>query len=34
MAKKKAAEKETMFTLRVARPTDNLPEVIKFYRDG
>lgn len=23
-----------MFTLRVARPTDNLPEVIKFYRDG
>src|SRR3712207_1580316 len=20
--------------LRVARPTDNLPEVIKFYRDG
>jgi catechol 2,3-dioxygenase-like lactoylglutathione lyase family enzyme len=23
-----------MFTLRVARPTDHLPEVIKFYRDG
>jgi catechol 2,3-dioxygenase-like lactoylglutathione lyase family enzyme len=23
-----------MFTLRVARPTDNLPEVIRFYRDG
>jgi catechol 2,3-dioxygenase-like lactoylglutathione lyase family enzyme len=23
-----------MLTLRVARPTDNLPEVIKFYRDG
>ena len=23
-----------MHTLRVARPTDNLPEVIKFYRDG
>jgi catechol 2,3-dioxygenase-like lactoylglutathione lyase family enzyme len=23
-----------MFTLRVARPTDNLPEVTKFYRDG
>jgi catechol 2,3-dioxygenase-like lactoylglutathione lyase family enzyme len=23
-----------MFTLRVARPTDNLPEVLKFYRDG
>jgi catechol 2,3-dioxygenase-like lactoylglutathione lyase family enzyme len=22
------------FTLRVARPTDNLPAVIKFYRDG
>lgn len=25
---------ETIFTLRVARPTDNLPEVVKFYRDG
>jgi catechol 2,3-dioxygenase-like lactoylglutathione lyase family enzyme len=23
-----------MFTLRVARPTDNLSEVVKFYRDG
>ena len=23
-----------MHTLRVARPTDNLPEVVKFYRDG
>lgn len=23
-----------MFTFRVARPTDNLPEVLKFYRDG
>lgn len=23
-----------MFTLRVARPTDNLPEVTRFYRDG
>lgn len=23
-----------MLTLRVARPTDNLPEIIKFYRDG
>ena len=23
-----------MFTLRVARPTDNLPEVVEFYRDG
>jgi hypothetical protein len=23
-----------MFTLRVARPTDNLPEVVKFYQDG
>ena len=28
------AKEKTMFTLRVARPTDNLPEVIKFYRDG
>ena len=27
-------KKETMHTLRVARPTDNLPEVVKFYRDG
>lgn len=26
--------KETMHTLRVARPTDNLPEVVRFYRDG
>lgn len=25
---------DLMFTLRVARPTDNLPEVIHFYRDG
>lgn len=23
-----------MFTMRVARPTDNLLEVVKFYRDG
>ena len=23
-----------MITLRVARPTDNLPEVVRFYRDG
>lgn len=23
-----------MFTIRVARPTDNLPAVLKFYRDG
>ena len=23
-----------IFTLRVARPTDSLPQVIKFYRDG
>ena len=23
-----------MFTLRLARPTDNLPEVIRFYCDG
>lgn len=35
MAQKNSIKnKETMFTLRVARPTDNLPEVIKFYRDG
>lgn len=27
-------KKEPIFTLRVARPTDHLPEVIKFYRDG
>src|SRR2546429_8854439 len=26
--------KETMYTLRVARPSDNLPELIRFYRDG
>ena len=23
-----------MFTLRVARPTDHLPRVLRFYRDG
>lgn len=23
-----------MHTLRVARPTDNLPRVVRFYRDG
>jgi catechol 2,3-dioxygenase-like lactoylglutathione lyase family enzyme len=23
-----------MFKLRVARPTDNLPEIVRFYRDG
>ena len=34
MAQETSAKKETMSTLRVARPTDNLPEVIKFYRDG
>ena len=34
MAQETPANKETTFTLRVARPTDNLPEVVKFYRDG
>jgi hypothetical protein len=34
MAQNSPDKKETMFTLRVARPTDNLPEVVKFYRDG
>lgn len=34
MAQENPVRKETMFTLRVARPTDNLPEVLKFYRDG
>ena len=33
LAKNPIMEK-TMFTMRVARPTDNLPEVIRFYRDG
>jgi catechol 2,3-dioxygenase-like lactoylglutathione lyase family enzyme len=23
-----------LFKLRVARPTDNLPEIVRFYRDG
>ena len=23
-----------MFTLRLARPTDSLPELLRFYRDG
>jgi len=26
--------REKMFKFRVARPTDNLPEVVRFYRDG
>ena len=26
--------KNKIITLRVARPTDNMPEVTKFYRDG
>jgi catechol 2,3-dioxygenase-like lactoylglutathione lyase family enzyme len=32
----KAEEKKekTMFKFRVARPTDNLPEIVRFYRDG
>jgi catechol 2,3-dioxygenase-like lactoylglutathione lyase family enzyme len=34
MAQKDPTKEKTMFTLRVARPTDNLPEVTKFYRDG
>lgn len=34
MAQRSPTKKETMFTFRVARPTDNLPEVLKFYRDG
>ena len=34
LAQENPARKETMFTLRIARPTDNLPEVLKFYRDG
>ena len=34
MAQQNPLKKETMFTLRVARPTDNLPEVLKFYRDA
>lgn len=34
MAQETSARKDSVSTLRVARPTDNLPEVIKFYRDG
>ena len=34
MAQETLAKEEMMFTLRVARPTDNLPEITKFYRDG
>ena len=34
MAQETLAKEEMMFTLRVARPTDNLPEITRFYRDG
>ena len=34
MAQETPAKKKMMHTLRVGRPTDNLPEVVKFYRDG
>lgn len=34
MAQEISARNNAVSTLRVARPTDNLPEVIKFYRDG
>ena len=34
MAQERLAKEEMMFTLRVARPTNNLPEITKFYRDG
>jgi catechol 2,3-dioxygenase-like lactoylglutathione lyase family enzyme len=34
LAQKNSNKEKTMHTLRVARPTDNLPEVLKFYRDG
>ena len=27
-------KEKTMFKFRVARPTDNLPEIVRFYRDG
>jgi len=30
----KTKNEERIFTLRVARPTDNLLEVVRFYRDG
>lgn len=32
--KNEAKNKETMVTFRVARPTDNLSKVVRFYRDG
>lgn len=34
LAQKNSLKEETMHILRVARPTDNLPEVTRFYRDG
>ena len=33
-AEESPSKEKTMLTLRVARPTDNLPEVTKFYRDA
>src|SRR5262245_3429520 len=27
-------KEKTMFKFRVARPTDNLPKIVQFYRDG
>lgn len=32
--KNEAKNKETTYKFRVARPTDNLAEVVRFYRDG
>lgn len=34
LAQNNPIKKTTTPTLRVARPTDNLPEVTRFYRDG
>ena len=34
MAEETSTGMKTVATLRVARPTDNLPEVLRFYRDG
>jgi catechol 2,3-dioxygenase-like lactoylglutathione lyase family enzyme len=34
LAQNNPNKEKTTPTLRVARPTDNLPEVTKFYRDG
>ena len=34
MAQNNPIKEKTTPTLRVARPTDNLPEVTRFYRDG